>query len=102
MEREQRKQYRRQVRLRMVELLGSRCVCCGEDEEAFLVADHINNDGGAHRQSLRDGKRYNGPHLMYLAILRDPQPHDRFQLLCANCNMAKMRPEGCPHQKEAT
>lgn len=100
--REQRRAYRRRTRLRVIELLGRACACCGESEEAFLCSDHINDDGADHRRGLRNGKTYNGPHLMNLAILRDPNPHERFQLLCANCNLAKTRPEGCPHQKGKT
>src|ERR1035437_9280995 len=30
------------------------CKCCGENEIAFLQADHIENDGAAHRKEIRE------------------------------------------------
>jgi hypothetical protein len=73
---------------------GGKCACCGELEEAFLVIDHINDDGADFRRSLRG--RGGGGYYTYLWLKNNNYP-DGFQVLCANCNMAKSRPGGCPH-----
>lgn len=77
--------WRRELRQKMVTQLGGRCVCCHEATYEFLHFDHIANDGAQHR----DGKA-----LKMQQVAREPQ---RFQLLCANCNLAKGSYGTCPH-----
>lgn len=79
------------VRQRQVVLraYGGCCQCCGEDEEAFLVIDHINGGGTQHLTAL--GSK------LYRWLIKNNLP-EGFQVLCANCNMAKQRPGGCPHE----
>ena len=69
---------------------GGACVCCGETELAFLVLDHVNGGGTKARGSYA--------YTEYARILREPIDRARVQVLCANCNMAKERLEGCPHK----
>lgn len=61
---------------------------------------HVNGGGNAHRQQImasqNTGRAGGGPHL-YRWLRRQGYPGG-FQVLCANCNMAKDRPGGCPHQ----
>ncbi len=74
---------------------GPNCRCCGESETAFLVLDHIDGGGRAHRQQEGVGNK------LHLWIIRNGFP-EGFQTLCANCNMAKEWREGCPHQEAKT
>lgn len=80
---------------------GPGCQCCGEDREPFLVIDHINGGGNAHRQAImpskHSGRAGGGPNL-YRWLRLNGYPAG-FQVLCANCNTAKDRPGGCPHQR---
>lgn len=89
---EQNRKKRKQDCLRAY---GGTCTCCGEKNLAFLVMDHINGGGTAHRRDLRLGG-YRGGDALYRWLRRMNYP-DGFQVLCANCNMAKERKEGCPH-----
>jgi len=68
------------------------CACCGERKTEFLVIDHINNDGAAHR------KTFKGPLYQWLRNNRFPPG---FQVLCHNCNFAKSHYDGCPHGRES-
>lgn len=79
---------------------GPGCQCCGEDREPFLLIDHVDGGGNAHRQEIvrskHSGRAGGGPNL-YRWLRLNGYPGG-FQVLCANCNMAKDRPGGCPHQ----
>lgn len=81
----------RKLREEVITAYGSKCVCCGEDESVFLVLDHINNDGAAHRKEIGKGGS------MYRWIKRNGFPKDLFQILCWNCNAAKSILGRCPH-----
>jgi len=80
-------------RQRVLDAYGGQCVCCGETDEAFLGIDHINGGGNRHRAEIGGGG--NG---LYLWLGRHGYPAG-FQVFCHNCNQAKSRPVGCPHQK---
>lgn len=66
------------------------CACCGESHEEFLQVDHVN--GGGRKDRL------NGD--LYSRLRREGFP-EGFQILCANCNLAKGSGSHCPHQKPA-
>mgnify|MGYP001591177394 CR=1 FL=1 len=84
-----REHYRR-IRDECFEHYGSKCVCCGEREKAFLTFDHINNDGQRHRASISV--------TLPEALKREGFP-DTIQILCWNCNQGKRSNGGvCPHQ----
>lgn len=70
---------------------GGKCACCGEAAPEFLVLDHINGGGTEERKRLSNGNE------IIAQLIREGYP-DTMQVLCANCNMAKERPDGCPHQ----
>jgi hypothetical protein len=67
-----------------------KCACCGETEEAFLTIDHVNNNGAAHRRSVKGEN-------IYRSIRKNNYPPE-YQLLCMNCNWAKRVGE-CPHKR---
>lgn len=78
------------LRLQAIQAYGGKCVCCGEKERAFLVFDHVNDDGAEHRKIVSSA------HMPWW-LARNDYP-DTIQLLCANCNTAKQwSPGGCPH-----
>lgn len=54
---------------------GAACVCCGETHPAMLTLDHINGDGHGERNEKS-----------VKAMWRDYKLHERYQLLCLNCN----------------
>lgn len=84
------KSYKQSVRMQAIIKYGGVCECCGESELAFLVLDHKNGGG----TKARGGYAY----AEYSRILRLPINRDEIAVLCANCNMAREREEGCPHQ----
>lgn len=80
------------LKAQAIEAYGGKCACCGESHEAFLVFDHVNDDGAEHRKSVSSG-------LIVWWLAQNNYP-DAIQLLCANCNTAKQyAPGGCPHQR---
>ena len=90
------KRQRAARRARVLQHYGGQCACCGETWSAFLQLDHIDGDGAAHRAEIRSGKQRNGAgDTTYRWIEANGYPAG-FQVLCANCNSAKERPEGCP------
>lgn len=67
---------------------GYRCLWCGMDDPIVLTIDHINNDGAHMRKRLKkDGAAF-------YKWLRDNNYPAGFQVLCMNCNHAKMRNGG--------
>ena len=89
----------REIRDELLNAYGHQCACCGEREREFLQLDHIYGGGLAHRRKV------GGTVPMYADIKADGYPKDRYQLLCANCNLAKSRPGNhgyCPHELERT
>lgn len=85
------KKYYRALRVEVITHYGGKCVCCGETTLQFLVLDHKNGGGSAHRRSIGGGsKTYNWAKKQgYPKIL---------QILCANCNTAKGMYGKCPHK----
>lgn len=71
---------------------GGKCACCGESESEFLQLDHVDGGGNVDRKTR-------ATKTLYAAVRREGYPPG-FQLLCANCNQAKSRRQGCPHQRE--
>lgn len=79
---------RRAIYDRALAACGDQCVCCGEKEKAFLTIEHT--EGGGTKL------RGNNPYAEYRRIIRTNGKG--CTVLCANCNMAKERPGGCPHR----
>lgn len=80
---------------------GYVCACCGETEPTFLSIDHMNNDGYAHRKTIKSaGKAGN---VIYRWLAKQFKQTGKwpigFQILCMNCQHGKSRNKGiCPHQ----
>jgi hypothetical protein len=70
-------------RMKIIEILGSKCVRCGESDWRCLQVDHIDG-GGSKDLIIRSGStRYK---IFYEEIIKGSK---KFQLLCANCNWKK-------------
>ena len=87
--------YRTRQRLKALKLLGAVCSVCGMDDSDVLEFDHI--EPIFRRTSGIRSKESS------LEILRHDNPHEVFQLLCANCHAKKTRVNqefigGPPHQ----
>lgn len=76
---------KREIRLKLLRLLGDRCVFCGYDKnELALQIDHIDGSGAS------DKRRFKGNATGYRYYLNHPEmAKDRLQILCANCNTIK-------------
>lgn len=92
------KSYHLKIRRKVLEKYGNKCVCCGEPNWAFLVIDHINNDGYAERRE-RYGSQSGSSHSFFLLLNREPTRND-LQVLCWNCNSAKSLYGCCPHSTD--
>lgn len=90
------KKRRQRLRDQILSAYGNACTCCGETRPQFLHVDHVYNDGAAHRK--RD-KLHSG-YAFYIWLRKHDFPKDRFQILCANCNLAKAKYGICPHELE--
>ena len=75
-----------------IDAYGGECMCCGEAEMAFLSIDHIDGSGAQHRKNRTQGWN------LYIWLRQNNFP-EGFQVLCYNCNWAKSRAGGCPHQR---
>lgn len=84
-----------ELRLKALTAYGLKCRCCGEAEIKFLVIDHINGGGSAHRKSL--GISSGGGSTFYLWLEKNNYPRG-FRTLCHNCNMASSLYGRCPHR----
>lgn len=91
---ERESNYRRSVKLEVINAYGGACACCGETEGGFLTIDHIKGDGNKERRV--NGRRLTGDPF-YRQLRRDGFPRSNYQLLCWNCNCAKAYYGKCPH-----
>jgi hypothetical protein len=73
------KKYNKNLRDRVLSLLGSKCCECGYDDTRALQIDHKLGGGTRERRKLSYATYYS-------CILRNPE---KYQVLCANCNMIK-------------
>jgi|ETNvirnome_2_300_1030623.scaffolds.fasta_scaffold02018_8 hypothetical protein len=67
-------------RIKILDFLGRRCVCCGETDEMYLEVDHVYNDG------YKEKSGSNKWSVIYKKLQVEPR---RYQILCSNCNRAK-------------
>jgi 5-methylcytosine-specific restriction endonuclease McrA len=62
-------------RLKVIELFGGLCVCCGEDHTELMTIDHIKPLNGKRREAR-----------LWLRIWREQAIPENLQMLCAACN----------------
>lgn len=78
------KLHHQKYRQMVLDLLGGKCIRCGFSDSRALQVDHIN--GGGRRERLFD--KIDKPYKMYNMVLKDTNK-EKYQLLCANCNVIK-------------
>lgn len=85
---DKRRKYQRKVRMKVLELLGGKCIRCGESDWRCLQIDHVKGDGHSYR-SMRQHLDTSSVHL-YHKIIKEIQSGSKdYQCLCANCNWRK-------------
>lgn len=77
---------RRQVRIKILELLGNKCARCGYCADwRALEIDHVKGGGNEHRRKY--GTSF---YTMYRQILKEIKAGSKdYQCLCSNCNRIK-------------
>ena len=77
------KQHHRDIRKKLINLMGGKCVRCGFCDERALQIDHINGGG------YKERKGSSSQNFNRRAIRSIESKEGKFQLLCANCNWIK-------------
>lgn len=81
--------WRDRTRLKLIELLGPKCVRCGFTDARVLHIDYIGG-GGAREMKSRGGNIQ-----LYSFYLHHPEDaKERLQVLCGNCNWIKRHQRG--------
>lgn len=74
---------RNNTKEKLFNILGHKCIECGNTDKRVLQFDHINGNGHKWRMSLTSGfTKLN-------VLLKLPNLKDEIQVLCANCNWVK-------------
>jgi len=94
----------RKMKLRVKELLGGKCGCCGVSEMEVLTVDHVfgrKSDPAASITSGRgrDNTRY---YKKILKAFESGVAPREYALLCFNCNYSKYRGGVCFHKRPVT
>ena len=78
------KRYSTTIRIKLLLLLGDKCVRCGFSDVRALQIDHINGGG---KQEM---KKFGTNIVMYQYYVKNPEEaKQKLQILCANCNWIK-------------
>lgn len=84
--REYQKRCLDKLRRKVLEILGNKCIHCGESDIRCLQIDHVNGGGCKERKKLF--LKHYGTYLRF--VLKEIQADSKdYQLLCANCNWKK-------------
>jgi len=79
------KEAHRNLRRRVIEMFGGKCVYCGFSDSRALQIDHKDGCGHAERKATSKAS-----YRWYQDLLSNPQDSKtKYQLLCANCNFIK-------------
>ena len=91
-----RREYNKIRRLKLIELYGGKCVCCGETHPEFLTLDHIQGNGATERKRLGTSDSI---YKKAIKMLNENEEEARknYRLLCWNCNCALGHYGYCPH-----
>lgn len=75
--------HQREIREKLIEIMGGKCVKCGINDHRVLQVDHINGGGYIERKNALT-RNFNR------RVIRSVENNEgKFQLLCANCNWIK-------------
>lgn len=89
-----RRLYFQKTRIKALHLLGDRCLACGYTDIRALQIDHIYADN-------EEDKRHSGIAYYNNLIKQIRATPERYQVLCANCNVIKrLENRECPRKVE--
>ena len=71
--------YKKQMRQKAVEILGGRCVKCGNTDIRVLQINHKNGGGRQDRKGR--------PYRFYREIVNGKRDREGYDVRCANCNI---------------
>lgn len=74
--------YNRKLRRQALSILGMRCSRCGFNDPRALQIDHRNGNGHAMR-------KITNTYSFYRMVISDDRREEKYQTLCANCNLIK-------------
>lgn len=78
-----RKKQKEELTERVFKLYGDECSYCGFDDRRALCIDHVKGDGYIERKQSGNSRLS-----LLRRVLRNPE---KYQLLCANCNLIKAK-----------
>jgi hypothetical protein len=87
-------QHRERLRTAVFDHYGRVCMCPGCSATTGLTIDHVNGDGGEHREELFGNRRSGNSRQMYRWLVNNGFP-DGFQTLCLPCNSSKGKTGTC-------
>lgn len=77
---------RTKIRIKLIVMLGGKCVCCGEKNWWNIVIDKIKFESKYIRES---------PHDLYRKLKNNPKLLDEYQCMCWGCDKSKNDGEKC-------
>jgi 5-methylcytosine-specific restriction endonuclease McrA len=94
------KEYWKNIRLKVIQKLGGKCIYCGCDNLEALEINHIN--GGGCKEMRKGVTKNHNQRSFYLAILRDERKD--VELTCRVCNSVHylVKLKGLPNNWKVT
>ncbi|WP_428323690.1 hypothetical protein [Nitrosopumilus sp.] len=74
------------AKIKLLKIMGGKCVCCGLTQWWILTIDHI--------KPVKKDKRIDSRSLMF-KLLKNPEMRKDFQVMCYGCNNSKNTGEKC-------
>lgn len=71
-------------RMKLLQLLGNKCIRCGFSDSRALQFDHIDDDGYLDKINLKSTRG-----MMYFYYRNPEIAKKKLQIMCANCNWIK-------------
>ena len=72
------------LKMQVLEVLGGKCIRCGNADHRCLQIDHVNGGG------TKDIRQFKSVQDYFREVIRSSKNHEgKYQLLCANCNCIK-------------
>ncbi|MDE1814715.1 MAG: hypothetical protein KGH87_08915 [Thaumarchaeota archaeon] len=80
------KGYLNKIKIKLINEMGGKCVCCGLTQWWILTLDHIIPIKGKNREHS---------YKLYYKLLKDLELRKDFQIMCYGCNSSKNDGEKC-------